>query len=367
MPPVGSDPLGRGVNLSEQLRSRNRYFDLLKGIACIAVVFIHCQFPDDLGMVVGALAKFAVPIFFMISGYYAVRNGQYKCKKKILHILKLVVLAELLYFFYEALKSFFMEGIGNFIEETFNLNTLIQGVLLNRPLTSSHLWFLYALIYCYFTLWLIVRFKWQKAVPAIIVIGQIGFVLLGEGLTLFGMSYAFPFDLFGYEFELIFYNCYLFRALPFFLFGYWCANAERKVKLPNALFYLLLIGGSALAIVERYMAGWFQFYVGTLIIVAILFVRAEERGSATLQPNKLVDGLVRIGEKDSDFVYVIHLLIASMLNTFMKLSGLASIDNGFMRAFDYIKPLFILAICLTAARMRNWFFEKLKSRRMHEK
>lgn len=41
-----------------------------EGIACIFVVLIHCQLPGRVGIVTETIARFAVPLFFSISGYY---------------------------------------------------------------------------------------------------------------------------------------------------------------------------------------------------------------------------------------------------------------------------------------------------------
>lgn len=51
----------------------NYCMDFLKGLACIFVVFIHVKFPGDFGQAVQAIARFAVPFFFMVSGYYYFR------------------------------------------------------------------------------------------------------------------------------------------------------------------------------------------------------------------------------------------------------------------------------------------------------
>lgn len=48
----------------------NYCLDFIKGIACIFVVFMHCEFPGVLGTAVQAVSRFCVPFFFMVSGYF---------------------------------------------------------------------------------------------------------------------------------------------------------------------------------------------------------------------------------------------------------------------------------------------------------
>ena len=48
----------------------NKCLNFAKGVACILVVFIHCQFPPPVGRYVISIARAAVPLFFMVSGYF---------------------------------------------------------------------------------------------------------------------------------------------------------------------------------------------------------------------------------------------------------------------------------------------------------
>ena len=48
----------------------NYCLDFIKGIACMFVVFMHCEFPGIMGTAVQAVSRFCVPFFFMVSGYF---------------------------------------------------------------------------------------------------------------------------------------------------------------------------------------------------------------------------------------------------------------------------------------------------------
>ena len=52
------------------VKKYNYCLDFIKGIACIFVVFFHCSFPGIMGMSIAAVGRFAVPFFFMVSGYF---------------------------------------------------------------------------------------------------------------------------------------------------------------------------------------------------------------------------------------------------------------------------------------------------------
>lgn len=59
----------------------NYCLDFIKGIACIFVVFMHCEFPGILGTAVQAISRFCVPFFFMISGYFCFRPLESNAEK----------------------------------------------------------------------------------------------------------------------------------------------------------------------------------------------------------------------------------------------------------------------------------------------
>lgn len=335
------------------VKVRNPYFDILKGIACICVVFIHCQFPGDLGMIVTAVAKFAVPVFFMISGYYAITNGHFDCKRKVWHIIKMILWAETIIFLYELLKSLFMDGWRSYLSETFNLYNLAQSVLLNKPITYSHLWFLYALIYCYITLYFIDKWKMYKTAFFLTIIGQIGFLLLGEGLTIIGQSYYFTISFGQVLFEWVPYNMYVFRALPYFLLGYLFAKKYINMEYSKTMSYALIIMGIIISIIERYLIGWFQFYFGTIFIVIALFSIAKGYDGKSVFDNRVLNVFRHIGKNYSDFIYIVHVLLASMLSTFMKITGLIDYNNIFIEVFKYIRPILILLMSLSLAEIRN--------------
>lgn len=73
----------------------NYCLDYIKGIACIFVVLMHCEFPGILGIAVQAVSRFCVPLFFMVSGYFCykpimqVHVGEKSYIRKIKHVFKI--------------------------------------------------------------------------------------------------------------------------------------------------------------------------------------------------------------------------------------------------------------------------------------
>ena len=53
------------------MSSRNNMLNFLKGIACIGVIFIHVPFPTVIGKLISLVCAYAVPVFYLIAGYYS--------------------------------------------------------------------------------------------------------------------------------------------------------------------------------------------------------------------------------------------------------------------------------------------------------
>ena len=59
------------LNVNKSQKQYNYCLDFIKGLACIFVVFMHCEFPGKTGTIVQAISRFCVPLFFMVSGYFS--------------------------------------------------------------------------------------------------------------------------------------------------------------------------------------------------------------------------------------------------------------------------------------------------------
>ncbi len=344
------------------MKERNIYFDYLKGLACIAVVFLHFRLPGYAGLITGALAKFAVPLFFMISGYYALSENQYNVKRKIIHILKMTVSAECVIFVYELLKTVAQhQSLKSYLLSCFGIEQIFQMLIFNKPLNYGYLWFLYALIYCYATLWILRIIKLDKTIPLAILAGggAIAFVVLGEVTALMGKDYHCSLSIFGQTISVAVFNIFIFRALPWFLMGRcFKINYEKLSNFNIPTIFLVLIG-SISEIFEYYSIGWLQFYIGTFVVSVSLFWAAMNE-NMRVSPNRVGFKLMQhIGEKDSDFVYIAHMIVGSMLITMAKLSPFIDTSSS---VFVFGKTLIVILISLGLAEIRNFYNSKLLGR-----
>ena len=127
------------------------FFEIL---ACIFIVFLHIKFPSLFGEIVEMFARFGVPFFFMVSGYFLISSSgidakllRTKIKRKLIHLLIILLFGSILYFILDIYTS--RSNLSTYFANLFNVKSLLVLVLFNEPLFGGHLWFILALIYSY--------------------------------------------------------------------------------------------------------------------------------------------------------------------------------------------------------------------------
>lgn len=85
-----------------------------------------------------------------------------------------------------------------------------------------------------------------------------------------------------------------------------------------------------------------------------IFIKAMNEDVMLNKEGKLFKFFTHIGLKDSDFIYIIHTLIGSMLSTAAKVTGIVSVDSY---AYKMIIPIVVIVISLLLAEMRNRMLE----------
>jgi len=130
--------------------------DFFKGICCIACVFIHYNFPGELGIAVKTVCRIAVPFFFFVSGYFFLNKDNVitkeRLKSKINHILKMLFYSGIFYAIFCVIGYKVMSKswtISNFVAQRIDLGSITKFFITNDPFVYAHLWFLLALLYCY--------------------------------------------------------------------------------------------------------------------------------------------------------------------------------------------------------------------------
>lgn len=331
--------------------SRNLCMDTVKGVACILVVLIHYNWGGEVSNALKAVGRFAVPYFYFLSGYYLPdREGvltRDNLGRKLTRTWKLLLKSALVYAVFCVLWNFLMDSTWNwwaFTKEKMTLKWFIMVFVSCDPVMYAHLWYVIASVMCHGVLWLAcgAMEKKKAAYPVLFAVLLCTYSLTGEFYGLIGID---KYWYYTEESRLIISNVFLFRAMPFILFGICLKKykiAEKK-PLPGWLLLILAAVGCLMAVLEDRRFGVTLMYTGTHLTTVSLALLS------IWYPGKRIAGLGYIGGKLSMYVYIYHIAVGKMVDLgFAKLHLWGNIPLKTMR------PLIVLAGSLVFAALLVW-------------
>ena len=319
----------------EKSQKRNYTLEFVKGIACICVVLMHCEFPGYLGTLVQCVSRFCVPFFFMISGYFCFKNDRIvNYKNKIKHIAIITLFATLFYLI--------IAVIGGNI--SFSFKGLLFWLVFNQPIIiAGQMWFLFALLYDYILFGLTEKLKLTKYTAYALPVCLVMYIALAQGAHLFGISVP----------NMIYRN-FLVEGLFFFSLGYWIHRKEDKLKFSNKLLIAVLVTTTLLCPVERLIMGRdFGVNIMTFPQVTALFLLCLNNADKFRKSRLTV-----LGNRYSLYVYVLHPAIWHSLE---KVYAVLNIGDNIIAM--YCMPLLCVAFAILVSILTYQFISLISKRK----
>ena len=305
-------------------RVRNNTIDLLRFLAAFAVVYGHC------GCKNGAVLRFAVPLFFAISGYFYCNISAEKKSVRIKKTFELTLIANLGYALVELVTVIFSGELSSWFKDLISVRNIFETLVLNKSPFGVHLWFLSALLFCMIIDYFISKFKPKKGFYLAVVLGLIAVDVV--------------YILFLRSFSKLYLRNFLLMGMPYFYIGKLFADADlsklmqnkhyafmSKYWLDKILAFVLIAVLTATTMLEREYFGKVELYFSTPLLVLTIFVFALTNPGAKLC--KPLETLAVIGRKYSLAIYISHHIYITLLNMIF-------VDNNFK---DY--PI-VYAVCL---------------------
>jgi surface polysaccharide O-acyltransferase-like enzyme len=279
------------------------------------VVCIHAPFPPQISNFVIPLSRNAVPVFFMITGYYYSYTKERKAERKqLFKLFRLVIVASLLFFAWDLVNCWIANEPISSIFDWINNKKLIQNIVFfNFAPFAGHLWYVNATIYVLLVVFLFEKF-WprQKLYPLIpllilgnLILGTYAPVLLGQSIK-----------------NLVTRN-FLFIGLPFFLIGDLIYTRQIKVKATTAMILSLLFG--LVATVEGVLLNAFEingpgeYYFGNTFSAVFAFLFTLQYTPKSNTPYH--QALYYIGAKLSTNIYILHPMVIEVLGCAISFFG----------------------------------------------
>lgn len=320
----------------------NYCMDFLKGIACIFVVFIHVKFPGSFGQAVQAVARFAVPFFFMVSGYYCYRKDYHGVmsakgvKRKVIHIAKITLYASLFYLAFVLIQ----QALFHNQDLTISKGQVFFWLVLNHPsIIAGQYWFLFALLYAYIFYGVLEYFNLRRFAYVLAVILFVVYICLAQGAHVAGFCI-----------DRLYYRNWLVEAFPYFMLGHWIHENEERIDISNKALLSLLFVATILCCVERWVMGRnFGVNICSIPQVFALFLYGVKN------PNRHKGVIQLLGRDCSMLVYIIHPAMWHILDGIYDKIGL--IDNPMAQ---YLRPIIVLMISVLLALIFNSIVTKIK-------
>lgn len=317
--------------------SRQSSLDVLKCVAAFFVVCIHYGVPE-----MCPLVRCAVPVFFMISGYYYPMLEEKKTFWR--HFRKLfvmVLVATSIYLMWELQHVMRHGEWQEWIDNLLRPGRLARWVVYNESLFGFQLWYFYALLYDLLLLhyadkWKLTScFKWL--VPLLLAV-------------YFFAHYTHS----HFSLSAQIYRNWLVWGLPCMMLGRWIREGqdtaysfmsdERRCWLYASVSFALVCAEWLIGTL-RHGRMDHEMYVFTLPLVLVFFywaLRHPQFGQGSL--------LAWIGHRHSANIYIIHVLVAYVLKHFF------FCDTSWKQ---WMFALFVFALSLLSSMTWVWLRKRL--------
>ena len=329
-------------------KSRQNGLDFLKTICALIIVFIHAGFTNNLfGYILRELSRIAVPIFFMISGFFSYNKDIAYFKKSIIKLLKLQISSNILYILYDILKAIVLnESIKELLIQTFNVNYFVFNL-------GNVGWYIRNLIYIYVIIYFIKRQTNKKINYQVLPIISL-FIIVADCIFL-----KYSKILFGLTYDSTFYEPYtkfISTGLTCFIIGIYInyISQSKKSIFSNKKNLFIMLIFLILNLVEIHILYNlnsnvilcnYLFTIPLSMSIFLLFLNMK------MKENKIST----IGLKYSTSIYILHPIILNMLDILFK--KILKIEGIYI----YIRFIVVFLLSLMLAVLYEYIIKKRRN------
>jgi surface polysaccharide O-acyltransferase-like enzyme len=311
---------------------RNYTIDAFRIIGAFCVVALHSplgSLPNALALAVRLGSRWAVPYFFMVSGYFVAQKLRTTKSLNIIasinNLLAILIVANLLYCLFYIIDN----------NPATNIKLTFIGLLIGQ---SGHLWFIGSSILGLLMLQYLAS-RYSDKILLVVALGVLLFILVGDGYSSL-LSITIQYEVARY-----------LTSIPFLLFGFLLARQERllaylsvKACIAIAISGLAIEGAEAITLYKAFGAGPHnqELLVGTCLLAVGLFCLSLK--FITVHEN----ALSKAGKIYSLLIYLYHPIIISIL--------FAKIELGHYNSYAYwVSPLLVFGSLLLLLKLIRRF------------
>lgn len=319
-------------------KERNYIFDALKFVCAFFVVTFHAH--PSYREIIKPFLRCAVPLFFMISGYFLYTNEKFgeRLLKSIKKIFKIFFFVLILF------SVLFPLTLKCGLEQPLKWIDLPEFILTNDVPIAYHLWYLPAFIYVLAITYLVD--KWGKLrwmFPLSLIVFCI--YLLGAYSSML---------IFGYKVPAPVWRNFLFVGIPFFSIGMYLKQHETYLR-EKANLKLYLLGGISILMsyaeweMTSLYGAYFPYYLGTILLTITIFVFCMTHSL------KIQNTIAKLGYEYSLLIYLLHPIIIYPFKYYEKY-----VSNGVaITLYHYTSPVIVTLLTIGLIYLLKKFFRGL--------
>lgn len=335
------------------MKEENHGLYMLKGLGCIAVVFIHVTFPGHFGLLVKQVSAFAVPAFLMISGYYATSSyhtntvsfSSPEYVKRRLKKTVVVFLYGFTVFFIIRLIEHVRKGqVLIWLSSLFSWKNVIKFFFFCTVDFAIPLWYLIAMCEVWLFWWIFAKREKENLTMKLI----IPLLLVQLMLTIYCESTN----------KAWFWKInFATSALVWFLIGYWIRKKVEKVKKINSyICWSCVLGGLVVSMLPIILDTRIKFSSIGIIPYAIgIFILTIKYSEKSISKS-----LELFGKSLSLNVYILHVPLAIVIHF-----GITKITN--VNAYQWIHPIITVCCSLFISYIIFFLKQLWTSKRLQDK
>ena len=341
--------------------AENRTLQAAKAVAAFMVVFIHCPFPGRFGETVSALARFAVPLFFAVSGRFLFRSGipdpagiRRIVRKRIVRAAGVTAIVWLAYTLYSLLYRITRGGetISAWFSDKFNPGEFFTFFMFNSgkvvydySYTFDQMWYLFVWLYVLILLFILA--------PLVKLLYRPMTVILLSGLFFGLLLQAYypirPFDISIRTWYML--RNWLLFGLPFVGLGIW--SADPPFHLSEKTGIIMIPAGAFITIAEYLHYGSKEFYLGSLVILIgiLALADAEDISGHSVTPGPLVFA----GRELSAGIYYWHIMLLALIS-------MAAVPIQDSSVWQIAKPIAVIAVSFCFSLILKRIFDAVTAK-----
>lgn len=318
--------------------------DYLRIVAFCGVVFLHTVTPDgELSTFLNILSRFSVIFFFIIAGFFF--NEQHALRPKIVSLAKIGCISGVFYCVLGVLgvTSWFDSLLATGNIGLAIIKQIVSFLVWNSFEPAYPLWFVFALLYVYLLYSALVRIGIPKKSIATFCLGLFtARVVLCEML---GTVDALDTVL----------RSWLFFGLPCFSIGVLLKEFNtRMASITSTKLLILSSIGIACSVVECYLFGLQECYVGQVVSTSAIFLFCLKHPFSSSKTS----GVLRrvIGSRFCLFAYLIHYAVICIYDRLVDCLQLPS--AGF---YEGVRFLLVVIVSMSIALLLTQAIDRLRS------